>query len=216
MIDDLVTLGTKEPYRMFTSRAEYRLLLREDNADLRLREAGYQLGLVTEQEFALFAEKRRMISEELERIAVTRLQHSDNQLEVLARRGLEDIQKGTTLEHLLKRPDICYSDLAELDDVSRGTPAVIREQVEIQTKYKGYIDRQLEQIEQSRKMETTRIPVKLDYASVKSLTTEVREKLTKNRPDTLGQASRIPGVTPAAISILAIALKSSSWKGNSE
>src|SRR5665647_1975032 len=139
MIDDLVTLGTKEPYRMFTSRAEYRLLLREDNADLRLREAGYQLGLVTEQEFALFAEKRRMISEELERIAVTRLQHSDNQLEVLTRLALEDIQKGTTLDQLLKRSEITYSELAELDPVSRETPAEIRNQVEIQTKYRGYI-----------------------------------------------------------------------------
>lgn len=214
MIDDLVTLGTKEPYRMFTSRAEYRLLLREDNADLRLREIGYQLGLVPEQEFVQFSEKRRMITEELDRIAVTRLVHSDTQMEVLARRGMADIQKGTTLEHLLKRSDICYSDLAELDPVSRETPAAIREQVKIQIKYKGYIDRQLEQVEQAKKLESARIPTSLDYAAVKSLTTEVREKLSKNRPDTLGQASRIPGITPAAISILAIALKSSSWKGN--
>ncbi len=216
MIDDLVTLGTKEPYRMFTSRAEYRLLLREDNADLRLRDIGHRLGLVTEKEFDLFAEKRRMIKEELARIGVTRLVHSSDQLEVLSRHGLEDIQKGATLEQLLKRSDVSYSALAELDDVSRETPAVIRDQVEIQTKYKGYIDRQLEQIEQSKKMETTRIPVELDYISVKSLTTEVREKLSKNRPDTLGQASRIPGVTPAAISILSIALKSSSWKENAK
>jgi tRNA uridine 5-carboxymethylaminomethyl modification enzyme len=213
MIDDLVTLGTTEPYRMFTSRAEYRLLLREDNADLRLREIGYALGLVTEQDYVLFAEKRRMIIEDLGRIAVARLQHSESELEVLALHGLEDIQKGTTLEHLLKRPDVGYSLLAELDTVSRETPAVVREQVEIQTKYKGYIDRQLEQIEQAKKLETARIPANIDYASVKSLTTEVREKLSKNRPDTLGQASRIPGVTPAAISILAIALKSVSWKG---
>lgn len=216
LIDDLVTLGTKEPYRMFTSRAEYRLLLREDNADLRLREIGYQLGLVPEQDFALFTDKRRMIAEELDRIASTRLVHSDHQLEVLRSRGLADIQKGTTLEHLLRRSDISYSDLAELDTVSRETSAAIREQVEIQTKYKGYIDRQLEQVEQSKKVETTRIPHDLDYASIKSLTTEVREKLSKNRPDTLGQASRIPGVTPAAVSILAIALKSSSWKGFGE
>jgi tRNA uridine 5-carboxymethylaminomethyl modification enzyme len=212
MIDDLVTLGTKEPYRMFTSRAEYRLLLREDNADLRLREIGHQLGLVSDQDFLRFADKRRMISEELLRISVTRLQHTEDELKVLASHNLQDIQKGTTLEHLLKRSDVCYSDLAELDNVSRETPAEIREQVEIQTKYKGYIDRQLEQIEQAKKLESTRIPLNLDYAAVKSLTTEVREKLSKNRPDTLGQASRIPGVTPAAISILSIALKSSSWK----
>lgn len=216
MIDDLVTLGTKEPYRMFTSRAEYRLLLREDNADLRLRDTGFKLGLVSEQEYASFFEKRRLISGDLARIATTRLANSDSQLEVFARRGITDIQKGTTLEQLLRRSDICYSDLAELDPVSRETSAVVREQVEIQIKYKGYIDRQMEQVEQSKKLETTRIPADIDYGSVKSLTTEVREKLLKNRPDTLGQASRIPGVTPAAISILSIALKSSSWKGNAE
>jgi tRNA uridine 5-carboxymethylaminomethyl modification enzyme len=212
MIDDLVTLGTKEPYRMFTSRAEYRLLLREDNADLRLKGIGSKLGLVPECDFVLFSEKRCKIAEELERISVTRLQHSETELNVLAIKGLDDIQKGTTLEQLLKRPDFCYADLAELDSVSRETSAVIREQVEIQTKYKGYIDRQMEQVEQAKKLETTRIPENIDYASVKSLTTEVREKLAKNRPDTFGQATRIPGVTPAAISILAIALKSSSWK----
>ncbi|MDD2307981.1 MAG: tRNA uridine-5-carboxymethylaminomethyl(34) synthesis enzyme MnmG [Desulfuromonadaceae bacterium] len=216
MIDDLVTLGTQDPYRMFTSRAEYRLLLREDNADLRLRDIGHQLGLVSDDEFDLFTEKRRMITEEMERIACTRLVNSSSQLTVLASRGIENIQKGTTLEHLLKRPEISYADLAELDPVSRETPLQIREQVEIQTKYKGYIDRQLEQVEQSKKLETARIPVNLDYASIKSLTTEVREKLSKNRPDTLGQASRIPGITPAAISILAIALKSASWKDNGQ
>lgn len=214
MIDDLVTLGTKEPYRMFTSRAEYRLLLREDNADLRLRETGHNLGLVTDQEYDRFTEKRRMIVDELQRIATTRLVHSEHQLEVLSGLGLEDIQKGTTLEQLLKRSEICYSDLADLDDVSRETSSAVREQVEIQIKYKGYIERQLEQVEQSKKLESTRIPVEFDYAAVKSLTTEVREKLSKNRPDTLGQASRIPGVTPAAISILAITLKSASWKEN--
>jgi tRNA uridine 5-carboxymethylaminomethyl modification enzyme len=211
MIDDLVTLGTKEPYRMFTSRAEYRLLLREDNADLRLRDIGYQLGLVSDETYSLFAEKRCAINKELERISVTRLSHSEAQLDVLSRNGRDEIQKGTSLEQLLKRPDFCYADLAELDAVSRETSPEIREQVEIQTKYKGYIDRQLEQVQQAKKLESTRIPIELDYTSIKSLTTEVREKLSKCRPDTLGQASRIPGVTPAAISILSIALKSISW-----
>lgn len=213
MIDDLVTLGTKEPYRMFTSRAEYRLLLREDNADLRLREIGHWLGLVSDDEFARFTDKRSMIAQELDRISLARLHCSDNELEVLALHGIFDIHKGTTLEQLLKRSDFSYADLAELDPVSRETPPEIRQQVEIQIKYKGYIDRQLEQVEQSKKMESTCIPDSLNYAEVKSLTTEVREKLSKNRPDTLGQASRIPGVTPAAISILSIALKSSSRKG---
>lgn len=216
MIDDLVTLGTKEPYRMFTSRAEYRLLLREDNADLRLRDIGSRLGLVATPDYDRFVDKRTRIDCELERIAVTRLQLSAGDHEILVRHGLDDIQKGTTLEQLLKRSDVDYALLAELDAVSRETSVEIREQVEIQTKYRGYIDRQMEQIEQSKKLEATRIPLELDYANVKSLTTEVREKLAKNRPDTLGQASRIPGVTPAAISILTIALKSSSWKGSDQ
>lgn len=216
MIDDLVTLGTKEPYRMFTSRAEYRLLLREDNADLRLRDIGHGLGLVPDHEYADFVRKREMINSDLERIATTRISLSEQELEVLTRLGVEDIQKGTTLEHLLKRSDLSYSDLAELDHVSRETPDKVREQVEIQTKYRGYIDRQLEQVERSRKLETAVIPSELDYSSIKGLTTEVREKLDKNRPDTLGQASRIPGITPAAISILAIALKACSWKGDSK
>ena len=216
MIDDLVTLGTKEPYRMFTSRAEYRLLLREDNADLRLREIGHELGLVPDSEYESFVEKRNMIFNDLERIANTRISLSDEENEVLSRLGIEDVQKGTTLEHLLKRSDISYSELAEMDHVSRETPAKVREQVEIQTKYRGYIDRQLEQVERSKKMETTKIPAEMNYESVKGLTTEVREKLEKGRPDTLGQASRIPGMTPAAISILAIALKSGVWKSASK
>ncbi len=216
MIDDLVTLGTKEPYRMFTSRAEYRLLLREDNADLRLREIGHGLGLVPDTEYASFVRKREMIVSDLERIATTRISLSDDENEVLSRLGIEDVQKGTTLEHLLRRSDISYSELAEMDHVSRETPAKVREQVEIQTKYRGYIDRQLEQVERAKKMETAIIPAEMDYGSIKGLTTEVREKLERGRPDTLGQASRIPGMTPAAISILAIAIKAGAWKGNSK
>lgn len=212
MIDDLVTLGTKEPYRMFTSRAEYRLLLREDNADLRLRRIGFELGLVSAVEFARFEEKRVRIDSELQRIASTRLAMTDDEQEVLSRLGLTDIQKGTTLEQLLRRSGIGYSELSALDDVSRETPAMVAEQVEIQTKYHGYIERQLEQVERSKKFETVRIPTSLDYGTINGLTTEVREKLAKNRPDTLGQASRIPGVTPAATSLLAIALKASLWK----
>lgn len=212
MIDDLVTLGTKEPYRMFTSRAEYRLLLREDNADLRLREIGFGLGLVPEQEYASFVRKREMICEDLQRIAQTRVTLTERENSVLTRLGIEDIQKGTTLEHLLKRSDISYADLADMDDVSRETSSDVREQVEIQIKYRGYIDRQLEQVERSKKLETAVIPAELDYASIRGLTTEVREKLEKGRPDTLGQASRIPGITPAAISILAIALRANTWK----
>jgi tRNA uridine 5-carboxymethylaminomethyl modification enzyme len=207
MIDDLVTLGTREPYRMFTSRAEYRLLLREDNADQRLREIGHGVGLVTAGEYETYERKRDMIAAERSRLAVTRLAMNQAEQEYLQSRGSGDLQKGTTYEQLLRRPEISYEDLAEFDDVSRETPAVVREQVEIQIKYQGYIERQLEQIQRSSKLEHTRIPAEMDYSAISGLTTEVREKLTRVRPDTLGQASRIPGVTPAAISVLSIALK---------
>lgn len=207
MIDDLITLGTQEPYRMFTSRAEYRLLLREDNADLRLREYGHAIGLLGEEEYRRFVCKRQLIFDELERVSRQRISLSQDEYPVLMEMGIHDLQKGTTLEQLLKRPDIYYEQLASFDAVSRETPAVIREQVEIQVKYKGYIDRQLEQVDRARSFEEAVIPVDFEYSSINGLTTEVLEKLTKNRPGTLGQASRIPGVTPAAISVVSIALK---------
>jgi len=212
MIDDLVTLGTQEPYRMFTSRAEYRLLLREDNADLRLREKGYAIGLVPDVDYGKFLRKREMVISEQERISCTRLAMDSRERDILGSIGLGDIQKGTTLEHLLKRPEITYAELAAFDDVSRETSPEVREQVEIQVKYQGYIERQLEQVEQSRKFENSALPQGFDYSSINGLTNEVREKLIRIRPDTLGQASRIPGVTPAAISVIAIALKTNIWK----
>jgi tRNA uridine 5-carboxymethylaminomethyl modification enzyme len=207
MIDDLVTLGTKEPYRMFTSRAEYRLLLREDNADLRLCEKGYSIGLVSVDTYSRFMTKRKLISDECSRITTTRLSMTEREICFLTANNLADVQKGTSYEQLLRRPEIGYAQLAEFDDVSRETSHVIQEQVEIQIKYQGYIERQLEQIRRSRGFEAARLPPELDYFSIQGLTTEVREKLHKHRPDTLGQASRIPGVTPAAISVLSIALK---------
>ncbi|MBI2354284.1 MAG: tRNA uridine-5-carboxymethylaminomethyl(34) synthesis enzyme MnmG [Deltaproteobacteria bacterium] len=212
MIDDLVTLGTREPYRMFTSRAEFRLLLREDNADLRLREKGHAIGLVPERDYAGFLRKREMIVAEQQRIATTRLSMEPAERELLGVLGLGEIQKGTTLEQLLRRPEVTYAELAMFDDVSRETPSEVWEQVEIQVKYHGYIERQLEQVERSGKLEVVRLPHDIDYASINGLTGEVREKLSRNRPDTLGQASRIPGITPAAISVLAIALKANAWK----
>jgi tRNA uridine 5-carboxymethylaminomethyl modification enzyme len=208
MIDDLVTLGTKEPYRMFTSRAEYRLLLREDNADLRLREKGHAIGLVADELYAGYLEKREMIAKEQERIAVTRISMNTPEVVFLKERNLTDIQKGTSFEQLLRRPEITYAELAAFDAVSRETRQDVREQVEIQIKYQGYIERQMEQISRAHNLEHTRLPENMDYSCIKGLTTEAREKLTKYRPDTLGQASRIPGVTPAAISVVSIALKS--------
>lgn len=207
MIDDLVTLGTKEPYRMFTSRAEYRLLLREDNADLRLREKGHAIGLVREDLYGSFLLKREMIIAEQLRIATTRLSMTDQEVSFLEDMQLTDIQKGTSLEQLLKRPEITYAELSVFDDVSRETRLDVREQVEIQVKYHGYIERQMEQINRARNLESARLPEDFDYSGISGLTTEVSEKLNKYRPDTLGQASRIPGVTPAAISVLSIALK---------
>ncbi|RII28623.1 MAG: tRNA uridine-5-carboxymethylaminomethyl(34) synthesis enzyme MnmG [Geobacter sp.] len=207
MIDDLVTLGTREPYRMFTSRAEYRLLLREDNADLRLREKGHEIGLVREEEYGRFLQKRELIGVELARVREVRLVRSEMDEALKAEFGLSDLQNAVTLEQLLRRPDITYGELGRFDAASVDVPVQVREQVEIQVKYQGYIDRQLEQVERSRKMETTRIPADFDYAAISGITAEVREKLQKFRPDTLGQASRISGVTPAAVGIVAIALK---------
>ena len=207
MIDDLVTLGTKEPYRMFTSRAEYRLLLREDNADLRLRELGHAIGLVPDDLYAGFCRKKEQISEELERVAVARISMSDDERAWLQRLGCAEVQKGTTFEHLLRRPEIGYDDLAEIDGVAGALPLAVREQVEIQIKYRGYIERQEEHIARMRKMETTVIPVGFAYGKIQGLTSEVREKLERFRPGTMGQASRIQGVTPAALAILSVALK---------
>lgn len=207
MIDDLVTLGTKEPYRMFTSRAEFRLLLREDNADLRLREIAHAIGLINDTIYSSFLIKREMIGDELERIKTTRISLSEDDIALLNNAELRDIRKGTTLEQLLRRPEVTYELLAEFDDVSRGTRADVREQVEIQIKYNGYIERQLEQIQKAVRQENTKLGEELDYPQIKGLTSEAREKLIRFKPDTLGQASRIQGITPAAISVLAIALK---------
>jgi tRNA uridine 5-carboxymethylaminomethyl modification enzyme len=212
MIDDLVTLGTREPYRMFTSRAEYRLLLREDNADLRLREKGHAIGLVQEEVYGRFLLKQEMIARELERIRTTRISPERLRKAASGTSILPDAQNGTTLEQLLKRPDITYAELEKWDDASRDMSICVREQVEIQVKYRGYIERQLEQVEQARRVEHARLPVDIDYALIHGLTSEVREKLARNRPDTLGQALRIPGVTPAAVSVLAIALRSRTWE----
>lgn len=207
MVDDLVTLGTREPYRMFTSRAEYRLLLREDNADIRLREIGHRVGLVDEATYAGFCCKQEQIQEELERVRSTRLSLDDDQKEWCSRYGCGDLQKGTSFEHLLRRPEISYEQLQEIDPQVAELPPEVREQVEIQVKYQGYIERQLDQIERMRKQEEARIPADMDYRAISGLTSEVREKLDRFRPDTLGQAARIQGVTPAAIAILGVTLK---------
>ncbi|WP_026841298.1 tRNA uridine-5-carboxymethylaminomethyl(34) synthesis enzyme MnmG [Citrifermentans bremense] len=207
MIDDLVTLGTKEPYRMFTSRAEYRLLLREDNADLRLREKGHDIGLVPESLYHSFLAKKELIDSELDRLSRERLTPSAAGEELLQEWDLVGIQNAISYEQLLRRPDFTCSDLSRIYPEIMKLPETVREQLEIQIKYKGYIERQLEQVARAARLESTTIPADMDYSTVPSLSAEVREKLVRFRPDTLGQASRIPGVTPAGITILSIALK---------
>jgi len=207
MIDDLVTLGTREPYRMFTSRAEYRLLLREDNADQRLRRIGHEVGLVPEEEYGRFAAKLAQIDEQLARIRQTRITPSAMEPEFMEEYGLVGLQNAMSLDQLLRRPDVGWRDLIRLDPTMCEVDARIWEQIEIQVKYQGYIDRQLEQVAKSRVLEGVRIPTGFDYTTLAGLSTEVREKLAKFLPDTLGQASRIPGITPAAIAILSVSLK---------
>ncbi len=206
LIDDLVTKGTREPYRMFTSRAEYRLLLREDNADLRLMEKGYRLGLVDEETYRRMLKKREMISREIERLGEIKLRPTPGVNDKLRSLGTAPIRSPITLEDLLRRPEVRYEDLKVFDPEPNNLPPEVVEQIEIEVKYAGYIKKQEELVEKFRKMERIRIPEGMDY-NLPGLSREIKEKLSKIRPTTLGQASRISGVTPAAISILMVQLK---------
>ena len=210
LIDDLITRGVTEPYRMFTSRAEYRLLLREDNADLRLTETGRQLGLVDDQHWRRFEIKREAIERESQRLRelwIRPVQFSESDAQRLLPTVLT--KESRALE-LLRRPEVSYADLMSLPGAGPGeSDPQVAEQVEIQVKYAGYIDRQQEEIERQRRHEELLLPADLDYAGVHGLTREVREKLIRHLPRTLGQAGRIPGLTPAAISLLLIHLKRS-------
>ena len=206
LIDDLVTKGTREPYRMFTSRAEYRLLLREDNADLRLMEKGYRLGLVDEETYRRMLKKRETISREIERLGEIKLRPTPGVNDKLRSLGTAPIRSPITLEDLLRRPEVRYEDLKVFDPEPNNLPPEVVEQIEIEVKYAGYIKKQEELVEKFRKMERIRIPEGMDY-NLPGLSREIKEKLSKIRPTTLGQASRISGVTPAAISILMVQLK---------
>ncbi|MFA5847598.1 MAG: tRNA uridine-5-carboxymethylaminomethyl(34) synthesis enzyme MnmG [Thermodesulfovibrionales bacterium] len=203
LIDDLVTKGTSEPYRMFTSRAEYRLLLRHDNADLRLMEKGFSYGLITDTQFKKFEEKRRLIDEEIERLKKTRLKPSQINGE-LAALNASPVSEDINLENLLKRPEVKYAFIKKFSPSEKSLSPDIEEQVEIQTKYNGYIIRQMELAEKLKKIEKKGIPEGFDYKSVNGLSTEILEKLQKVMPANMGQASRIPGITPAALSLLLI------------
>ena len=208
MIDDLITRGTSEPYRMFTSRAEYRLLLREDNADLRLTETGHKLGLVDEKRWVAFARKQEAIGRENQRLHDTWLSPQKVPAADAERVLGKPLGREYRLIDLLRRPEVEYRALMSLPGAGAGvTEPDIVEQVEIQAKYAGYISRQQEEIERNLRHEEMSIPSRLDYTQVRGLSAEVQQKLTSQRPATLGQASRIPGVTPAAISLLLVHLK---------
>lgn len=206
LIDDLITLGTSEPYRMFTSRAEYRLILREDNADLRLTEKGRELGLVDDARWAAFERKREGIEREQQRLKTTWIQAGSPVAQAVEARFGAALQREYSLLNLLTRPEIDYAALVELTGEGVEDPQVA-EQVEIQTKYAGYIDRQQDEIRRLQASENIRLPEDLEYSGIPGLSREIQHKLTQARPQTLGQASRIPGVTPAAISLLMIHLK---------
>ena len=208
LVDDLITLGTKEPYRMFTSRAEYRLLLREDNADLRLTEAGRELGLVDERRWAAFSAKREAIEAESARLKACWVQPGTAAAAVETKTG-KPLAREYSLMDLLKRPELGYGDVAGLPGLPGEAVAdeSVAEQVQIQAKYQGYIDRQQDEIARLKRHESTPLPEDLDYARVEGLSHEIRQKLAEAKPATLAQASRISGVTPAAVSILLIHLK---------
>lgn len=206
LIDDLVTKENHEPYRMMTSRAEYRLLLRQDNADLRLRKKGYEVGLVAEEAYQRVLEKEAQIKKEIQRVEHVNIGASSDVQRMLAEKASTPLKSGTTLAELIRRPELSYETLAPLDPERPQLPWDTIEQVNINIKYEGYISRQLKQVEQFKKLESKKIPEDLDYEKIGSLRIEARQKLEMYRPISLGQASRISGVSPADISVLLVYL----------
>ncbi|MBN1293801.1 MAG: tRNA uridine-5-carboxymethylaminomethyl(34) synthesis enzyme MnmG, partial [Candidatus Latescibacteria bacterium] len=207
MIDDLVTKGTNEPYRMFTSRAEYRLLFREDNADLRLLEKGYELGLHDDNTLKILKEKRKLIEGELTRLENTWVKPSDEVNALLAKLGSTPIDNGISQSQLLKRPEIVYGTLKEIDSAYPELPDDIVRQVEIQCKYEGYLKRQEDEVRRFKNLEKIKLPSDIGYKGIPGISNEICKKLSDIKPFSLGQASRISGITPAAISILMVWLK---------
>jgi tRNA uridine 5-carboxymethylaminomethyl modification enzyme len=207
MIDDLVTRGTNEPYRMFTSRAEYRLILREDNADFRLMQAGHALGLITPETLKAMQERKQAVQDEIERVRRTVIKPSAGVNEFLESKNSARIAQGMPLDQLLKRADLDYGTVAALAPSPEPIDTRVARQVEIEVKYEGYIKRQMTEIERFKHLERIRLPEDFDYQSVHGLSNELKEKLSAVRPTSLGQASRISGITPAAISVLMVALK---------
>ena len=207
LIDDLVTKESHEPYRMMTSRAEYRLLLRQDNADLRLTKIGYEVGLIDEERYQRLLRKEKMIEEEIERVEHTNIGTSEKVQNLLGSFGSTPLNSGTTLAELIRRPELSYEKLADIDENRPELPYDVEEQVNINIKYDGYIKRQMRQVEQFKKLQNKKIPEDINYDEIQSLRIEAKQKLNAIRPASIGQASRISGVSPADVSVLLVYLK---------
>jgi len=213
LVDDLITRGVSEPYRMFTSRAEFRLMLREDNADLRLTGIGRKLGLVDDARWDAFSRKRDAIALETERMKSTWVNPRTLSPEIAEQALGQTIEREYTLHELLRRPNVSYCSLSLIPAFGEGVQdPVVAEQVEIQAKYQGYITRQQEEVDRRQAQESASLPANLDYTEVRGLSTEVRQILSRQRPQTIGQAARLSGVTPAAVSLLLVHLKRTSAK----
>ncbi|HHJ36175.1 MAG TPA: tRNA uridine-5-carboxymethylaminomethyl(34) synthesis enzyme MnmG [Gammaproteobacteria bacterium] len=209
LVDDLVTLGTQEPYRMFTSRAEYRLILREDNADLRLTGVARKMGLINDEHWQQYSDKREAIEKEQQRLSEMNILPGSAFAKAFSEKLDKPLSRNYKAADLLRRPEIDYAGLTEIIGEGEGITSSVAEQVEVQAKYSGYLDRQLDEIAKTKRHQQTAIPNVIDYATVRGLSSEVRQKLADHRPETIGQAGRIPGVTPAAISLLMVHLKKS-------
>ena len=207
LIDDIVTKGTNEPYRMMTSRAEYRLLLRQDNADLRLTEIGHEVGLISDERYQKFLNKKANIEKEIQRLKEETVKPTEKVNELLKKYGTTELSTGTKMSELLKRTELDYNKLAPIDENRPELTLQEKEEVEIQIKYEGYIKMQEAQVEKFKKLETKLLPEELDYEQIKGLSLEARQKLNKFKPRSIGQASRISGVSPADISVLLIYLQ---------
>ena len=207
LIDDIVTKGTNEPYRMMTSRAEYRLLLRQDNADLRLTPLGHEVGLISEERYKAFLNKKENIKKEIERLKTTNIKPTEEVNKFLEENGSSKIKNGVKLIELLKRSELTYKILDKIDKDRPNLTRQEAEQVEIQVKYEGYIKLQLVQVEKFKKLETKMLPDDIDYKNLRGISLEARQKLDKFRPISIGQASRISGVSPADIAVLLIYLE---------
>lgn len=214
LIDDLVTKENKEPYRMMTSRAEYRLLLRQDNADLRLSKKGYEIGLITQKRYDWIVEKEQLIKKEVDRIEHTNIGANEKVQKLLEAHNSTPLKTGTTLAELIRRPELCYEDLAEIDPERPKLKYDVIEQVNIHIKYDGYIKRQMKQVEQFKKLENKKLPENFDYNEVNSLRIEAKQKLNLYQPHSVGQASRIAGVSPADISVLLVYLEQMKHRNN--